>query len=286
MSTDPPALLVIGHGSRSAQGVAEYWALLDILRGENPSLAIGGGFIELAPPDLDTAIDALVAMGRRSIVAVPLVLLGAGHLKDDGPEALARARSRHPSVEFRYGRALDIHPLVLDVAAGRIDEGVAGWDAHQSAVVLVGRGSTDPDANSDLYKVSRLLQDMSGAATVEPAFVSLAPPSVPDALERCRRLGADAIAVVPYFVFAGVLVDRIGDQARAWQAATAGPQVLVTRHLGPEPGLARLVLERYHEALAGEARMNCDCCVHRLAAVPGSPSNVVDEPARRVRFLG
>jgi len=180
---------------------------------------------------------------------------------------------------------LDIHPLVLDVAAGHIDEGVAGWDAHQSAVVLVGRGSTDPDANSDLYKVARLLQDMTGAATVEPAFVSLTPPSIPDALDRCRRLGAAAIAVVPYFLFAGVLVDRIGDQVRAWQAAAAGPQALVTRHLGPEPGIARLVLERYQEAVAGDARMNCDCCVHRLAAFQGSASDIVGEPERRVRFL-
>src|SRR5438132_806404 len=80
-----------------------------------PHLDVGCGFIELAQPDLDTAMDDLVAGGATSVVAVPLVLLGAGHLKNDGPNALHRARTRHPSVEFAYARDLGIHPLVLGV---------------------------------------------------------------------------------------------------------------------------------------------------------------------------
>ena len=283
---DRPSLLVIGHGSRSAAGVADYWSLVDVVRAREPSLPIGGGFIELAHPELDTAIDDLVAAGGRSVVAVPLVLLGAGHLKDDGPSILARARSRHPRVAFHYGRALDIHPLVLAVARDRIVDALEGRSSADSAVVLVGRGSSDPDANADLHKVARLLQDMSGVAMVEPAFVSLARPSVPDALERCSRLGAATVAVVPYFLFRGVLVDRIGDQARAWTTSAPATQVLVGRHLGSEPGIASLVLERYREALAGEARMNCDCCIHRVAGARGTARDIVAGDGRRVPFLG
>ncbi|MDQ3680381.1 MAG: sirohydrochlorin chelatase [Actinomycetota bacterium] len=284
--TDRPSLLVMGHGSRSAAGVADYWSLVDVLRAQDPSLPIGGGFIELAQPELDTAIDDLVAAGGRSVVAVPLVLLGAGHMKDDGPSVLARARVRHPDVVFHYGRALDIHPLVLAVARDRIADALEWRNPADSAVVLVGRGSSDPDANADLYKVTRLVQDMSGVTMVEPAFVSLARPSVPDALERCRRLGAATVAVVPYFLFRGVLVDRIGDQARAWSAAAPATRVLVGRHLGSEPGIAHLVLERYREALAGGARMNCDCCLHRVGGAPGPARDIVAGDGRRVRFLG
>src|SRR5207248_8344886 len=136
--------------------------------------------------------------------------------------ALHRARTRHPSVEFAYARDLGIHPLVLGVAEDRI-RATVGDDSGEWAVVVVSRGSSDPDANADLYKVARLLWDSRGLGMVEPAFVSLAPPSVPDAMDRCLRLGANRIAVVPYFLFAGVLVDRIGTQAEAW--ATAHPDV-------------------------------------------------------------
>jgi sirohydrochlorin ferrochelatase len=268
-----PGLLLIGHGSRSAAGVEEYWQFADVLRSAANGLELGCGFIELAEPDLDTAIDALVGRGVSSVGAVPLVLLGAGHMKNDGPSALERGRRRHPRVDFSYGRALGIHPLVLGITEDRIREAVGDDDPGELAVVLVGRGSSDPDANADLYKVGRLLQDSRGLGFVEPSFVSLAPPSVPEAFERCRRLGATTVAVVPYFLFTGILVDRIHAQADAWAAEHPEVTVRHGRHLGPDSRLARLVLERHQEAIQGEARMNCDCCIYRVA-LPGYEQHV------------
>ncbi|MDQ3980747.1 MAG: sirohydrochlorin chelatase [Actinomycetota bacterium] len=267
---EPSSLLLVGHGSRSAAGVAECRELVETVAGLVPDVTVGCGFLEFAQPDLDTALDGMVEQGAGEVIAVPLVLLGAGHLKDDGPAALARARCRHPGAGFRYGRDLGIHPLVLEVAEERARTTVAelGRAPSETAVVLVGRGSSDPDANGDLYKVARLLWDGRGFGTVEPAFVSLAPPGVPDALERCRRLGFTSIAVVPYFLFTGILVDRIGDQAAEWAAAHPRVDVLVGPHLWPDLRLARLVLARHEEALAGDVRMNCDLCIYRLP-LPG-----------------
>jgi sirohydrochlorin ferrochelatase len=270
---DAPALLLVGHGSRAAQGVAAYWAFADVVRGEAPDLRLGCGFIELAQPDLDTAIARLVEAGATSVVAVPLVLLGAGHMKNDGPATLARARTIHPAVVFSYARELGIHPTPLEVAAQRIDEATTDWPVEETAVVVVSRGSSDPDANADLFKVGRLLWDRRGAQWVEAAFVSLAPPSVADAMDRCRRLGAARIAVVPYFLFTGVLVERIGAHAREWAAAHPEVDVRMGGELGADPRLARLVLERYREALDGDVRMNCDLCAYRVA-FPGYEERV------------
>jgi len=157
---------------------------------------------------------------------------------------------------------------VLAVAEERIRAAQCGDAGVGRAVVLVGRGSTDPDANTDLYKVGRLLSDSRGLGMVEPAFVSLARPSVTDALDRCRQLGATSVAVVPYFLFTGLLVDRIRRQARSW--ADLHPDVTVTAgtELGPDHRVARLVIERYDEARSGGAFMNCDCCVYRTM-LPG-----------------
>jgi sirohydrochlorin ferrochelatase len=265
-----PSLLLVGHGSRSPAGVEAYWRFAEVLRAEAGGLPVGCGFIELAEPDLDTAIDRL-APASAGVIAVPLVLLGAGHLKDDGPAALARARLRHPDVSFAYARDLGIHPAVLTVAEERARVTVGDWAS--AAVVLVSRGSSDPDANADLYKVARLLWDNRGFDLVEPAFVSLAEPSVPQALERCRRLGATRIAVLPYFLFTGVLVDRIRDQVGTWAAAHPALSVRCGPELGPDVRLARLVLERYEEARRGDVRMNCDCCAYRVA-LPGYEARV------------
>jgi cobalt/nickel transport system ATP-binding protein len=268
-----PSLLLVGHGSRSAKGVAAYWEFADVLRDQAPSLDVGCGFIELALPDLDTAIDQLVQREATSVIAVPLVLLGAGHLKNDGPAALARGRLHHPGVHFAYARDLGIHPAPLAVAEERVKEATADWPLPGTAAVVVSRGSTDPDANADLYKVARLLWDGRGLDMVEPAFVSLAAPSVPEALDRCRLLGAERIAVIPYFLFTGILVDRIADQTQAWADQHPDIDVRMGPELGADPRLAELVLERYREAVEGPVRMNCDCCTYRTP-LPGYEGRV------------
>lgn len=305
-----PGLVVLGHGSRSTQGIRQFWQLVGAVGRLVPGVALSAGFIELARPHVDEAVDALLDRHHpdAGAVAVPLVLLGAGHLKLDGPAVVARARARHPRARLTYARELGIHPLVLAVAEDRIREALAalsspgsevdrapgvpgqdgggpgqggggpgtggggpGTEPEETAVVLVGRGSTDPDANADLYKVARLMSDSRGLGPVEPAFVSLAGPSVPVALERCRRLGARRLAVVPYFLFTGILVERIRAQARDWAAGHPGHEVATGAELGPDPRLADLVVQRYREATGSAVERNCDCCIYRHA-LPGYES--------------
>ena len=267
------ALLVVGHGSRDADGVEEFWQLAEHVREAAAELPVGFGFIELTEPLVDQGIDELVARGSTDVVSIPLVLLAAGHLKNDGPAALARARLRHPGVAFRMGRDLGIDPAVLAVAEDRAREALGDAEPAECAVVLVARGSSDPDATSDVYKVARLLADKRGLGMVEPAFAGVARPGITEALERCRRLGARRVAVVPFLLFTGVLVPRIYGEAADWAAEHPEVDVRAGAHLGPDRRLARLVLERYREALTGPVRMNCDLCTYRVR-LPGYEDKV------------
>src|SRR4051812_19670782 len=270
-----PALLVVGHGTRDADGLAEFHALAALVRDAAGALPVETGFIELAEPLVDEAVDRLVASaGPRAVVSVPLVLLAAGHLKNDGPATLARARARPPAVTFTLGRDLGIDPAVLAVAEDRIRAALpAGHDPATTGVALVGRGSSDPDACGDLYKVARLLADGRGLGLVEPAFAGVAQPDLPATLERLRRLGATTIVVAPFLLFTGVLVGRLYSTASSWAAEHPELDVRAAAHLGPDRRLARLVLERYREALQGDVRMNCDLCTYRVR-LPGYEDKV------------
>ncbi|MEH0846365.1 uroporphyrinogen-III C-methyltransferase [Micromonospora sp. CPCC 205711] len=269
------ALVIVGHGTRSAAGVDQFAALVDRVRRRAAGTAgdVEGGFIELSRPPLTDAVGALVARGHRNLVALPLVLAAAGHGKGDIPAAMAREQERHPGLTYRYGRPLGPHPLLHAALEARIDAALAGDDRAGTWVALIGRGSTDPDANAEVAKVARLLWEGRGYAGVEPGFISLAEPSVPAVLDRLRRLGARRIVVAPYFLFAGVLPDRIVAQSGDFAAAHPDLDVRVADLIGDCDALADLVLERHAEALRGDIRMNCDTCAYRVL-MPGFADKV------------
>jgi sirohydrochlorin cobaltochelatase len=207
------------------------------------------------------------------------MLSAAGHAKGDIPAALAREGSRHPGLTWTYARPLGPHPTLLELLAARIAavSGDSGGGCQGGrppvastapAVLLVGRGSTDPDANADVVKTARLLWEGRDYPLAETAFVSLARPDVAEGLERCRLLGARRIVVARYFLFPGVLPDRVADQAAAYAAAHPELDIACADVLGDCDEIAALVWERYREALAGDIRMNCDVCVYRIA-MPG-----------------
>ncbi len=271
-----PALLLAGHGTRDPAGVAAFGAFTARVAAAlaPQGIDVAGGFIELSAPPLRDAVAELTGRGHRHLVAVPLVLSAASHSKSDIPAALARERARHPGLGWSYGRPLGPHPMLLDLLAARIaaqtgpSAGTPGPAGPLPAALLVGRGSTDPDANAEVCKTARLLWEGRGYAFAETAFVSLAAPDVAAGLERCRLLGAAMVIVARYFLFPGILPDRIADQARGYGAAHPGMDVRCTDVLGDTIELACLVAERYHEALAGDIRMNCDVCAYRTA-LPG-----------------
>jgi sirohydrochlorin cobaltochelatase len=270
---NPPALLIVGHGTRDEAGAEAFRSFVDGLRDRLPDTPVGGGFIELSPPPLADAVAGLVTAGARRFAAVPLVLVSAGHAKGDIPAALVRERERHPGTSFSYGRPLGPHPALLTVLERRLDEVLAPEDRADTTVLLVGRGSTDPDANAEVVKVARLLWEGRGLAGVETAFVSLAAPDVPSGLTRCRLLGARRIVVLPYFLFTGILPERVEQQAADWAAEHPDTDLRQAAVMGPTEELAELVLARYREALAGDLRMNCDTCVYRVA-MPGFEDRV------------
>jgi sirohydrochlorin cobaltochelatase len=286
-----PALLVIGHGTKSAQGCAEFGALVDRVRERLPYGDVEGGFLELAPPPIQDAVARLVAAGHRTIDVVPLVLVAAGHSKGDIPAALERETLRHRDIpgglSFRYGRPLGPAPALLAVAEQRLEALVRRQLWPDTAVVLVGRGATDPDANAEIAKVARLLEEGRGIGTVETAFISLAEPSVPAGLERARRLGYRRVVVLPWFLFAGVLPDRIVTQAGDWAAQHPDVEVHTAGLIGPGEELASVVLERWAEIDGGDLRMNCDTCAYRVAlpgfehkvGAPQTPHDHPDDPA-------
>jgi sirohydrochlorin cobaltochelatase len=251
---------------------------------------VEGGFIELSPPPISECVDSLAKNGARSVAAVPLMLLSAGHAKDDIPATLVREKIDHPEMSFSYGRALGIRPELLELMEERISAVVPEKEKEETAVLVVGRGSSDPDANSDLSKIARLFYEGRPYPIVESAYVSMTPPNVADGLDRCLKLGAKRVVVFSYFLFTGVLEERIREQSENFGAAHPGIELRYAGYFGSVEKVADLVVERYTETVDGDIRMNCDVCVHRVAlpgfedkvGAPATPHYHPEEPGRHM----
>lgn len=257
-------VLLMGHGSRDPEGAVEFLSFARRLaaRLHQP---VYPGFLELAEPSIAGAINQAVEGGARRIIAVPWLLFAAGHVKNDLPAAIQWARQRYPSVSFCYGTPLGVQPELLAILGDRLAaiDPQRGYGDAGTAVLLVERGSSDPQANADVYRMGRLLWEGRQFRTVEVAFVGISGPSVPEGLERCLALGAQRVLVVPYFLYTGVLHKRIAALVAARAVTTPECDIRLAHHLGQDERLELLALRLIEEACTGQATMTCDVCQYR-----------------------
>jgi len=264
-------ILLVFHGSRDPEGIQEFLAFYKEAERVFPEWAVRPAFLEFAEPSILDALEAMVREGLHRIVVLPLFLIGATHLKSDLPTAIHVARIRFPQVEFVYGRHLDVHPKLNEILDQRFTETerkLAPLNRAETIILLVGRGSSDPDANSDVYKVGRLFWEGRGFRSVEVAFSGITGPSVVEGIKRCARLGAHTIVVLPYFLFTGVLVKRMAREVAEMQVALAPVRVVMADYLGSHPNLLAVLEERLQEVVQGAVAMSCDRCKHRVV-LPG-----------------
>src|SRR5690606_4877040 len=151
-------------------------------------------------------LDRLREQGVRRVLAVPGMLFAAGHAKNDIPSVLNTYAAAHPGFAITYGRELGVDPRMLRAAGDRIEEAIAAAPhedipRHETLLLVVGRGASDPDANSNVAKVMRLLWEGMGFGWGEVAYSGVTFPLVAPALEHAVKLGYRRIVVFPYSLF-------------------------------------------------------------------------------------
>ncbi len=241
-------ILLVAHGSPDprAQALARGFARgLAQRLGERVEL----GFIEHQSPTLLEGARALAQAGGG--VVLPLLLLGAGHLKADIPLALEAAQREFPEAHFRLARPLGAHPELVELWAERLFRRGAG---KGDAAILVLRGGSDPGANAEGAALARLLEERTGLPVV-PAYAARARPTPAEALKRLLGYRPRRVFLLPHLFFRGVVEGRL----------LARSQGLCLEALPPlmgHPRVLKALLARYREALEG-GWAGCDTCRFR-----------------------
>ncbi|MDO4412882.1 CbiX/SirB N-terminal domain-containing protein [Cutibacterium sp.] len=255
-------LVIAAHGTRDESGVAECRALAQRIADKLPGVPVELGFVELVEPGIPEAVRAAVAQapevpeqaGRESAAAVvvPLMLNTGGHVREDIPKAIDEGRGNARVVysapllpDVRMRKALN-RRLAETLAA---DEGREEWRSRDTAVVLVGRGALVPDANASHYTMTRMFWEENDLDRVEPAFIQVTRPSVPEALSALAAQGAEQIVVQGNFLFPGLLHVWMTDQVEAWQASHPDVAIRIAPVIGDCDEVADVVVDRYREPL-------------------------------------
>jgi sirohydrochlorin cobaltochelatase len=259
-------LMICGHGSRDQAAIAEFAALAERLRPRFPEWPVEHGYLEFARPVIREGLDKLVGAGASRILAVPGMLFAAGHAKNDIPSVLNTYQAGHRGLTIEYGRELGLDARMIQAAGARVREALNGAEdvpLHDTLLVVVGRGASDPDANSNVAKVTRMLWEGFGFGWAETAYSGVTFPLVEPALEKAARLGFRRIVVFPYFLFTGILVDRI--YAATDAVAKRHPEIafLKAPYLSDHPLVIETFVDRVDEILNGQNLMNCALCKYR-----------------------
>lgn len=267
MKTDTTYLLVC-HGSRGPDGNRETYDFADRWRALHPDWRIEICFIEHADVLLDTGLNR-AAEGARLVVAIPFILNAAGHVKMEMPAALERARERHPQVEFRITRHLGMGREMFAILQNQLTrqmKAMAMPDPRTTGAILLGRGSSDAGANGELAKMARWIYEEHDHELVDLAFTGVTWPRLETVVQRQVKLGMMQIAILPVYLFTGVLIERIKEQvARLRQQY---PQVVFAlgSHFGFDAGVFKLLDLRITELERAGGMLECDGCKYRELA--------------------
>ena len=263
--SDKLGVMICGHGSRDAAAVREFAVLSQHLKKRLPQYPVEYGYLEFATPIIRTGLDALKAQGVTRVLAVPGMLFAAGHAKNDIPSVLNTYAAAN-ALRIDYGKDLGIDPKMMRAAADRVQQALDAAPEvprHETLLVVVGRGASDPDANSNVSKVTRLLWEGFGFGWAETAYSGVTFPLVEPALEHAAKLGYRRIIVFPYFLFTGILVDRIYSATDDVAARHPGLEFIKAPYLNDHPLVIDTFVERVEQILSGDNAMNCGMCKYR-----------------------
>ena len=264
-------ILLVGHGSREKSGNDEIEAFAAQWRERQPDWRIEVCFIEFSEITMSEGLRR-AAEGARRVVVVPLFLNAAGHVKMDIPQAIDGARLKFPFVQFAYAPHLTACDPILAILRRRLKGAMQALDMPDpttTGVVILGRGSSDRQANGDMAKMARWLMEETDHELVDLAFTGITYPRLEKAVQRQSLLGMTQVVVLPYYLFNGTLVERIARQVENLKTQYPTIRFTSTKYFGFEREIFEVLEQRVLDLRRGMpiALMPCDGCKFRDFAV-------------------
>ena len=273
---ESPTIVIIGHGSRIAKANRKFEQFVDGFRlfmHQSTKMIVRHSYLELAKPSMETTLEDVTE--SKTIVVIPLLLLRSGHAKNDIPLIIEKYRNKFPYHRWLVTDVLGVQQGLIEICRKWIEEIERiqclqrkipqGKSLH--SVILLGRGSSDPDANGDFFKIMRLLGETIGKPQITPAFAGISRPNLNDAMEQVALQRPEIITIIPYLLFEGLLTEKLQAMIQQFQNRYSWITIKRTPVLSVQPqGIYQIMKERVADALNAHPvkLLPCDNCLYRI----------------------
>ena len=248
---DAPALVIAVPGKTGDGGegtdhrVAE--EIASIIRIDNPQLdlrlvSLADGGAELVKQFAAIAAERALADGKPAAVVVPLVTAPHPRLMRAIRDAVGQSE-----IPVKITEPLGPHPLLAEALHVRLSEaGLARADRMRlfnvsspvDGIIVATAGGDEAARGADATAV--LLAARLTLPVVPAAIDGV--PTIQDAADRLRKIGANRLAVAPFIVGPEADLERVASAAEAIGAGCAAP-------LGAHESVARMICVRYGATL-------------------------------------
>ena len=258
-------ILLCGHGSRTKTGTDSFKELVALLKARYTDYEVDYGFLEFNHPVYEASVERMYQKGIREIYALPVILFAGSHAKNDIPYEMNTIQSYYSDLTIKMGKHLGVNSFLLELAQKRVLEEESKHsliNRKDVCLMVVGRGTTDTDANSDVHKLACMLGEGMGFGFTTVAYSGTAYPNVTKSLELTSKMAFKRTIAIPFFFFTGVLLERIYKQIRDF-SETSPLEHFYTQAFGSDEFILKAFDERLEEAINGTANMNCQMCKYR-----------------------
>lgn len=116
-----PSLLIIAHGSRNQQSAREIETLGARIKARLSAYDnVAVCYLELAEPDIKSAISELANQGASHIDLLPYFLAQGNHVAEDIPHIVSEAADVHPDISLNLLPHLGNHPDMPDFVVNHV----------------------------------------------------------------------------------------------------------------------------------------------------------------------
>lgn len=262
--------LLVGHGTRQIAGQDQLRQVFaDFVKGVDPCPA-ELAFLELAEPDIPTAVERLAALGVREVITVPVLLFTAGHAQRDIPEAVEAAANRFGIRAVDQTPSLHDCAAIVELSAIRFREavcmlpsevecslclsGCSGRWCSQAGMLMVGRGSSSDEATQAMRQFTSARLHRTPMAWSQTAFIHGQSPTVDEGLDQLAQSGLPIAVVQPHLLFEGELIQTLRRQVAERADRHPNQRWVITSTLGTDERLAQTLATTALQQAAGRSR--------------------------------